>query len=77
MDLTVLRMWQGTFWKTRTTPTSAFGRRRSMKTRKTKQAEAAVRQDEYDALTTEQKIARAQSRRGESKKELRRLNEQV
>ena len=48
-----------------------------MKSRKTKQAEADIRQSEYDALTTEQKIARAQSRRGESKKELRRLNEQV
>ncbi len=44
-----------------------------MKTRKQKQEEAAVRQAEYDALTTEQKIARAQSRRGNSAKELRRL----
>lgn len=38
-----------------------------------RQNEAAIRQAEYSALTTEQKIARAQSRRGNSKKELRRL----
>lgn len=39
-----------------------------------RRAEATVRQDEYDALTPEQKIARAQSRRGNSKRELIRLN---
>lgn len=44
-----------------------------MKTRKQRQEEAAVRQAEYDALTREQKIARAMSRRGNSAKELRRL----
>lgn len=44
-----------------------------MKTRKQKQEEAAVRQAEYDALTREQKIARAMSRRGNSAKELYRL----
>jgi hypothetical protein len=44
-----------------------------MKTRKQRQEEAAVRQAEYDALTREQKIARAMSRRGNSSKELRRL----
>lgn len=41
--------------------------------RKARQAEAAVRQAEYDALTREQKIARAMSRRGNSARELRRL----
>ena len=42
--------------------------------RKSRQQEAAVRQAEYDALTVEQKIARAQSRRGASKRELERLH---
>lgn len=41
--------------------------------RTTRKTEATVRQDEYDALTTEQKIARCATRRGESKKELARL----
>ena len=41
--------------------------------RKARQAEAIVRQDEYDALTSDQKIARAESRPGNSKKELGRL----
>lgn len=41
--------------------------------RKQRQEEAAIRQAEYSALTTEQKIVRAESRRGNSKKELRRL----
>lgn len=43
------------------------------KTRKQKREEAEVRQKEYDALTTDQKIARAGSRRGSSEKELKRL----
>jgi hypothetical protein len=41
--------------------------------RKERQEQAAIRQAEYDALSTEQKIARAKSRRGNSKKELARL----
>lgn len=41
--------------------------------RKERQEQAAIRQAEYDALTTEQKIDRARARRGNSKKELRRL----
>jgi len=36
--------------------------------------EAAIRQEEYDALTPEQKIARCMKRRGRSKRELIRLN---
>jgi hypothetical protein len=36
--------------------------------------EAKVRQEEYDALTDEQKIARCMSRRGQNKRELIRLN---
>ena len=43
--------------------------------RKQRQEEAAIRQAEYDALTIEQRIARAKARRGRSKKELRRLYE--
>ena len=42
--------------------------------RKEKQEQAVIRQAEYDALTPEQKIARAHSRRGENKRELIRLN---
>jgi hypothetical protein len=38
-----------------------------------KREEAKIRQAEYRALTLEQKIARAQSRRGESKRELTKL----
>jgi hypothetical protein len=38
-----------------------------------KREEAKIRQAEYSALTLEQKIARAQSRRGESKRELTKL----
>lgn len=41
--------------------------------RKQRADEAAVRQAEYDALTKEQKIARAESRRGNSLRERRRL----
>lgn len=41
--------------------------------RKQRREEAAIRQAEYDALTPEQKIARAESRRGNSLKERRRL----
>ena len=40
---------------------------------KARQSEALVRQEEYDALTKEQKIQRASARRGNSAKELRRL----
>lgn len=42
-----------------------------------KREEAAIRQAEYSALTIEQKIARASSRRGESRRELARLNAQL
>lgn len=45
-----------------------------MKTRKQRQEEAAVRQAEYSALSTSQKITRAMGRRGNSAKELNRLN---
>jgi hypothetical protein len=38
-----------------------------------KREQAAIRQAEYDALTTEQKLARARSRRGNSQKEINRL----
>lgn len=41
--------------------------------RKDRQEQASVRQAEYDALTREQKIARAMSRRGNSARELYRL----
>lgn len=40
---------------------------------KQRREEAEIRQDEYDALTPAQKITRAQSRVGNSKKELGRL----
>ena len=40
---------------------------------KERREQAAIRQEEYDALSTEQKIARARSRRGDSMKELERL----
>lgn len=50
----------------------------SMKNNSVRRAErreqAAIRQEEYDALTKEQKIARAMARRGRSKRELIRLN---
>lgn len=45
--------------------------------RKQRADEAAVRQAEYDALTKEQKIARAESRPGNSLRELRRLGVDV
>ena len=38
-----------------------------------RRVEAKVRQDEYNALTKEQKVARAAFRRGNSKRELIRL----
>jgi hypothetical protein len=38
-----------------------------------RQAEAIERQAAYDALSTEEKIAKAEKAPGESKKELRRL----
>lgn len=41
--------------------------------RKRRHEEAVIRQAEYDALTLEQKITRAESRTGNSEKELRRL----
>ena len=43
------------------------------RSRQERAKEAAVRQDEYDALSTDQKIARCATRPGESKKELARL----
>lgn len=45
--------------------------------RKERREQAAVRQAEYDALSTEQKIARAEGRRGNSKKELTRLRREL
>jgi hypothetical protein len=42
-----------------------------------KREEAAVRQAEYSALSIEQKIARAKSRRGASKRELTKLYAQL
>ena len=46
--------------------------------RRTKRKEeAAVRQDYYNALNKDARIARAKSRRGNSKKELRRLGVEV
>ena len=41
--------------------------------REVRHEQAQTRQAEYDSLSTEQKIARAESRRGNSKKELARL----
>ncbi len=41
--------------------------------RKVRNEEAVVRQAEYDALPEEQKVARAEFRRGNSKRELIRL----
>jgi len=41
--------------------------------RKSRRVEAEIRQEEYESLTTEQKVARAVSRRGNSEKELGRL----
>lgn len=41
--------------------------------RKQRAEEAGVRQSEYDSLSVGEKIKRAESRRGESRKELRRL----
>lgn len=38
-----------------------------------KRSEAEVRQEEYNSLTVKERIKRAKSRRGESKKELARL----
>jgi len=38
-----------------------------------RRADANLRQTEYDALTTDEKIARTKSRRGNSARELRRL----
>jgi hypothetical protein len=40
-----------------------------------RQEQAKVRQIEYDALTKEQKVARAKARPGESARELRRLEQ--
>lgn len=44
-----------------------------MKHKDVRRAEAKARQEEYDALTLDQKITRAQARRGQSKRELNRL----
>lgn len=44
---------------------------------KLKREEAGVRQAIYDKLSTKQKIALAMARRGESKKEIERLREQL
>ena len=41
--------------------------------REQRQQEAAIRQEEYDKLSTDDKISRAKARRGNSKKELKRL----
>lgn len=43
--------------------------------RKERREQAAIRQAEYNALSTGEKIARARSRRGSSKKEITRLEE--
>lgn len=43
---------------------------------KRRQYQADARQVEHDVLTVEEKIEKAQSRRGESKRELARLHEQ-
>lgn len=48
-----------------------------MKTKKQKHEEAVVRQEEYDALPLNLKIERAASRRGESRKEIARLQEEA
>jgi hypothetical protein len=42
--------------------------------RKQRRDEAAVRQEEYNALSKEQKIARVKARRGNNKRELVRLS---
>jgi hypothetical protein len=44
-----------------------------MKTQMQKRKEAETRQAEYDSLTISQRIERAKSRRGQSKKEITRL----
>ncbi len=41
---------------------------------KRRHEEAVIRQEEYDALTKEQKVARAMASPGSSKRELIRLN---
>jgi hypothetical protein len=41
--------------------------------RKQRHAEAAIRQEEYDGLTKDQKIARVHARPGNNQRELRRL----
>jgi len=48
-------------------------KRRPLRFIKERREEAGIRQAEYDALSTEQKIARAEARPGNSLKELRRL----
>lgn len=45
--------------------------------RKERRLEAIERQEYYDSLSTKAKIAWAESRRGESKKELARLREPI
>lgn len=45
-------------------------------TRSVRREEAEARQAQYNALTLDQKIERAQSRYGKSSRELARLNEQ-
>ena len=44
-----------------------------MKSKRQKREEAEIRHAEYQALSTEQKIARAKAARGKSKKQLERL----
>ena len=44
------------------------------KSRAQKRTEAKIRQAEYDALSTKQKVQRALRARGQSKKQLRKLN---
>lgn len=45
-----------------------------MKSKTQKREEAAARQQRYASLTTEQKIAQCRNRRGQSKRELGKLN---
>jgi hypothetical protein len=44
-----------------------------MKTRQIRATEAQERQEEHNKLSKEQKIAKAESRRGDSRKEITRL----
>ena len=48
-----------------------------MQTRSEKQAQALIRQDERDKRSDEQQIERLKKTRGESKKEIARLQERI